>query len=94
MTNDDDKFFAKLDGGRRQLLGNVKAEESIRGYRVIAYAVSSKMRDGHERYASMMGGLDFALEHNHAVAVLGLKSFPTADAARDWLYNSNEPSDR
>jgi hypothetical protein len=88
----NDAFFANINGGLSRVHGTQELGE-IRGYRVIGLAVSNQLRIGSEKYKNMMGDPDFAIQHRQFVAVLGLKTFASAQEAQSWSLNSREPPD-
>lgn len=89
-SSSNDLFFAKLDGGLGRSLGTASSE-SVRGYRVVGYAYSKETQAGKERYRDIMGDFDAALRTRRYVAVLGVKPFPTAQEAKDWLNVEERP---
>jgi hypothetical protein len=92
-ASQNDKFFANIDSGYSRVYGPDTLGE-IRGYRVIGFAVSRQLRAGSEKYRDQFGGLDFSIQNRQFVAVLGVKTFSTAQEADSWFYNWQDPVDQ
>jgi hypothetical protein len=66
-----------------------KPTEEVRGYRVLAHAISSEVREGQP---GTFGRATVDINHRKTVAVVGVKTFPTFEQAHDCLV-AKEPAD-
>jgi hypothetical protein len=93
--SDNDERYTPLNGGVSRAFGSSRGFGELRGYRVYGFATSSVAREGREAQARTSSGDvgDAVVNHKH-VLVLGMKPFPSEQAARDWLYTELElPAD-
>jgi hypothetical protein len=81
-------LLSKLNG--HSMRHNVQTEE-VRGYRVLGHAVSSAVRPP-DRLGVSFGRPADDIKNWHAVAIIGVKTFPTFEQACN-CWSAREPSD-
>jgi hypothetical protein len=82
-----DEFFAKLTGSMSIFGG---AEEELRGYRIVGYVTTSRRRGGDDSGRFGAAPLAQLIQTQQCVVALGVKTFPTEEAAQAWT-SRNEP---
>ena len=82
-----DEFFAKISGA---MISSSGPAEDLRGYRVVGYVTTSRRRGGEDAHSFSGAPLAQLIQTQHCVVALGVKTFPTWEAAQAWTNRRDE----
>lgn len=88
FNKEDCAFLFGLGGGQMSQTSGAPSEE-VRGYRVLGHILSKEIRPGQP---GTFGRAVDDIQNRQAVAVVGVKTFPTQAQSTDWFF-ANEPLD-
>ncbi|QJW96244.1 hypothetical protein [Frigoriglobus tundricola] len=87
FRKEDGAFLCGLDGPWNSTRS--APSEEVRGYRVLGHILSSEIRPGR---SGTFGRVVDDIENRQTVAVVGVKTFPTASQSSEWFF-TREPLD-